>query len=528
MHSYSFRKTAKQPLVAVLLGAALLVSFLFPIAVSSQGRPATTFAGIEDDSCGKLNANGCANLALKAMGGRERLEGIRIIRSESVGHTSIMEQSYRQDPFITSYQHLHETFDLAGQRSLQDAQVTWPESDLGHSENRFTLVVGSNGGVYRGRNADRPCSIADVDALRETLELGPARYNAHRLLRSSDLHFEKPEMIRSTPHIVLAFMWGKTPVRILINPFNHLPDAVETVQVFQDYWVYWGDVRQRIYFDNWMLIHGIVYPTNVIEERNGTIWKSMQMINVEFNVPVDEKQFTTDEKVAEQCTHTNWFTGPFAGGTSQPLAPGVDLFLGGWNATIIRQDDGIVILEAPMSSEYVQGVINKARQLYPDIKIKAVLSTSDSWPHVGGVRQAVADGLPIYILDLNRPLLERFVNEPHALIPDSLAQSAKRPDWRIVSGKMDVGKGENRLELYPLRGAGTERQYMVYFPVLHILYASDTLVINADGSLYDPELTFEVFQAVKREGLDVTTVFAMHQAPVPWTQVVDLIQKAQK
>ena len=69
---------------------------------------------------------------------------------------------------------------------------------------------------------------------------------------------------------------------------------------------------------------------------------------------------------------------------------------------------------------------------------------------------------------------------------------------------------------------------MVYFPARNILYASDTLVINADGSLYDPELTYEVFQAVKREKLDVTTVFAMHQPPVPWTQVVALLEKAQK
>jgi hypothetical protein len=33
---------------------------------------------------------------------------------------------------------------------------------------------------------------------------------------------------------------------------------------------------------------------------------------------------------------------------------------------------------------------------------------------------------------------------------------------------------------FPLRGACTERQFMVYFPGRRLLYASDTLVINAD------------------------------------------------
>jgi len=89
-----------------------------------------------------------------------------------------------------------------------------------------------------------------------------------------------------------------------------------------------------------------------------------------------------------------------------------------------------------------------------------------------------------------------------------------------------VGTGANRMELYPLRGASTERQYMVYFPQHQLLYASDTLALNDDGSLYDPELMREVMEVVKRENLAVTTVFAMHQEPVPWAQVAALVEKA--
>ncbi|HEX4605648.1 MAG TPA: hypothetical protein VH724_16725 [Candidatus Angelobacter sp.] len=77
---------------------------------------------------------------------------------------------------------------------------------------------------------------------------------------------------------------------------------------------------------------------------------------------------------------------------------------------------------------------------------------------------------------------------------------------------MQIGKGENRMELYPLRGGSTERQFMVYFPEHHLLYASDTLSLNDNGTLYDPELMREVVEAVKREGLQVEKVFAMHQA----------------
>lgn len=59
-----------------------------------------------------------------------------------------------------------------------------------------------------------------------------------------------------------------------------------------------------------------------------------------------------------------------------------------------------------------------------------------------------------------------------------------------------------------------------------LLYASDTLALNYDGSLYDPELMREVMYAVQREHLAVSTVFAMHQEPVPWAQASALVEKA--
>jgi hypothetical protein len=175
-------------------------------------------------------------------------------------------------------------------------------------------------------------------------------------------------------------------------------------------------------------------------------------------------------------------------------------------------------------------VLNEARKRNPGLAVTAVPSTSDSWPHTGGVRQAVALGLPVYILDLNRPLLDKMMSAPHTLEPDALQNSkrAKAPPWRIVAKKRDLGGGPNRMELYPLRGASTERQYMVYFPEYRLLYASDTLALNDDGTLNDPELMYEVAQAVKRENLSVDTVFAMHQGPLPWAQVMALIDKSRQ
>ena len=67
---------------------------------------------------------------------------------------------------------------------------------------------------------------------------------------------------------------------------------------------------------------------------------------------------------------------------------------------------------------------------------------------------------------------------------------------------------------------------MVYFPEHRLLYASDTLAMNGDGTLYDPELMYEVVEAAQRANLQIDTVFAMHQSPMPWSQVLQLVEKA--
>lgn len=478
----------------------------------------------EGTAC-QSDAKACVAEALEAMGGREKLQAIKIFRFEAVQHTELVEQSYKQDPFITSYERIKGAVDLEGGRMREDVHTTWPESDPGTAESDATYVFGPEGGVTRTANGDAPCGLASLDESRQLLELGPMRLLL-TAQQAPDLHLEAAETIRGTAHVVLAFRWHGTPVRILLSPFNHLPDAYETVQAFHDHWYQWGDVRQRVYLENWQTLHGVIFPTNQVEERNGVLWRSTQVLALELQASVSEADFKMEAAVARKSAQGRGWDWEFAAKNEVALAPGVTLYPGSWNSTVVEQEGGVMILEAPISGAYTNGVIEEAKRKHPGVAIQAVLSTSDSWPHVGGARQAVALDLPVYILDLNQPLLERMVAAPHRLHPDALQKMPHKPRWQIVSGKVSLGSGKNRMELYPLRGGSTERQYMVYFPEHHLLYASDTLALNDDGSLYDPELMREVIQAVKREGLEVTTVFAMHQGPVAWSSVVAQVQKA--
>lgn len=464
--------------------------------------------------CSGLTPAACLEQSLTAMGGRAKLEAIRSLQLDAISHTALMEQSYRQAPFITSYERDHVTLDFAGSRVRTDAHGIWPESDLNEAESDNVLIATPQGGVYHGKEGDSPCSRADLESTRAQLALSPTRALL-TALAAGDLRYGPSEVLRDTEHTVVTFTWDGQPVSLALNRFNHLPDAIETRARFNDFWYYWGEVAQRTYWDNWRYIQGVSYPSNQIIERNGALWSSVQALDVRFNAQIAEADFAMDAKAAAQSTATKGWERAFSAAKKTELAPGIDLYQGSWNTTLVHLASGVVILETPISETFTRGIFEEAARRYPGEKVTAVLMTSDSWPHVGGLRYDVHSGAPLYVLDLNLPLLKRLLSVSPA--PDGHA------DFRVLKGKGSLGTGDNRMELYPLRGASTERQYMVYFPGRHLLYASDTLVMNANHTLYDPQLMREVRQAVEREHLSVETVYAMHEGPTPWKDVVALL-----
>lgn len=511
--------------VAMLLAtSALALPHPARAATDDHPPPDATHPG-----CERATPRACVELAMAAMGGRQKLTAISSEQLDVIGHRTLAEQSYRQDPFITAYTRTQRTVDFAKDRVLNETHTTWPESDPGTAaaEVNSTLIATAQAAVIHTHGGDAPAPRSSIDDARATLALGPERL----LLTAEaapDLHYEASETLRSTPHTVVAFQWNGMPIKVLINAFTHLPDALESTRGFDDYWFAWGDVRQRVYFDNWKIMQGVLYPTNRVEERNGILWSSSQVLDAKFNVAPDDKRFAMDPKAAAQSAQSNGWNDPFDDSGHVALAPGVDLYQGSWSVTLIRQDDGVLVLEAPISPRFVQGVLAKARKDNPTLPIKGVLTTSDSWPHLAGVREAVAENLPVYALDLSEPILDRLVDAPHTLQPDDLQKHPQPAHWITVSGKLAIGSGPNRVVLYPLRGAATERQYMVYFPQHKLLYASDTLVLESKNAIYDPELVREVMQAVEREHLDVDTVYAMHQGPTPWSEVKRLMATAVK
>ncbi len=466
---------------------------------------------------------------LAAMGGEEKVRALNSLHFQATVERNMLEQSERPEgPYILANHQVEEWRDLAHGNWKQVARIRVAMLP----EFVSTLVV-ADGAATRSFNArEVPASGGELQTAGEALALGPERVLLTGLA-SSALHRLPDLILQSVPHQVVEFTWQGSPVRIYLNADTHLPTAVEWVSAypFDGFWSIWGDVTTRVYYSLWWLQNGIHYPLQADVVRNGLPDRTITITRVDFNPTLEPTDFAIPEATRSafaaraRTTVDDRPLGNAAQPASEP-APGVIFIPGVWNTTLVRQDDGIVVLEAPISSGYSVKVIEEAKKRFPGLPVKAVITTSDSWPHIGGVREYVARGVPVYVLDRTVPLIERFLRAPRTRYPDTLAQAPRKADLRPVSARTVIGSGPNRMEIYPIHGETSERQMMVYFPEHKLLYGSDPFQQSEDGTLFYAQTVYELLSAVNREHLAVERFFMMHMGPTPWSMVLKAVQEA--
>lgn len=496
--------------LALLAGQAL--------TTSAAPRPAPDAARAADARAALARAT-----ARMAVGGEARLRALRTLHVEAAGYRNALEQSERPEgPWVVEEIRYVEDRDVAGAKlrrttSSRMATYEWAQ----------TLVVSD--GVVAVESADRQAPFAP--GADEWLALGPERVLL-TALDAPDLAAAPDAELQSVPHHVLTFTWKSAPVRLFLNASSDLPTAVEiTRPTAYDYLGIWGDVTTTVLYSAWQLVPGgLRYPMQWDVRQNGMPASSTFLTKVVPDAAPPEKGFAITEQVSAAFRAAQAHAGEVRLGRPdmppRDVADGVVEIPGNFNATIVRQPDGVVVVEAPVSSAYSAKVLEEAERRYPGVPVKGVVTTSDAWPHLGGLREYAARGVPIYVLDVNVPIVERLLAAPFRTSPDALARKPRKADLRVVRGRTTIGSGDNRIELYPIRSETGERQMLAYFPGRRALYASDLAQPAGSAGPWAAEYYDEVRSAVERERLDVATLFAMHMTPVPWSDITGVVDRA--
>lgn len=486
----------------ILTGLAAVTAFLSCAPVTAARRPAITL----------LRA------AIAAQGGEEALRHISTIQWRAHGYRNMLEQSERPEgPYIPEFRDVTETHDQARGRFRSLARfAVYPEfkGSSGILADRSVAVRIIPGGKAPG-------NASSLAGAREALALSPERLLL-TAITATDVRLGSRTILQAVPQDVIDFTLDGARARLFLNAYTHLPTALDYDGPLarQDYWRFLGDTEMRTYFSFWWKAEGIRMPMQWDVYRNGLHDSTFVIDAMTINSPIAEEEMQIPQVLRDAFAKTG-SAEPFKQlATPVGIAPGITFIPGPWDVTLVKQGDGVVVIEAPISSAYSELVLQEAAKRYPGLRVKAVISTSDSWPHIAGLRPYVARGIPIYCLDLDRPALSRIATMSYARHPDALQRAPRSARFIVVTGKLSLGQGENRIELFPLRGETSERQMMAYLPRSRILYGSDPFQRDGNGSYETMQAVSELVDAVAREDLHPRTFIMMHVAQTPWSSLL--------
>lgn len=469
--------------------------------------------------------------SIEAMGGIGRLGEIKTLRIERRSHDYLLDESERPDgPWSVIYEHATELRDYE-HANLRRNSEHW--FFAGTETQKSTLTLAGNVAQVTSGEKRFPASVysGDPDNAIESLAFAPERLLL-AALKARDLAVLPNVHFHGEPYEGVSFTLDQIPTRLYFNAYTHLLGVAEWTNSYpySIFWQVWGDVANRAEFSVYSLLPGgLRLPLQRDYQRNGQPSSSVSIQSITVNPPLTPDTFAIDPQVAAAFANriVTDFGMPHLGKPVSLIEDDNTLlqYVGEFNCAIVKQSDGLILIEAPVNSAHSKALVADAEQRFPGLPIKAVITTSDAWAHIGGLREMVARGFPVYATDLNRPLLTHLVQASFTQSPDSLAMKWRAPEFHWVSQKTTIGSGPNRLEIYPIRNASGERMLMIYFPHHKLLYSSDLIQPLGNGGFFWPEYLRELSDAVAREKLTVERCFGMHAGSTPWKAILQFLTK---
>jgi len=339
---------------------------------------------------------------------------------------------------------------------------------------------------------------------------------------------------------VVAFHDGRYPVRIFIDAATGLPGATEATVAYDDQhlagsiaWNAMGDVVERTEYMNWSFQDGLRYPlqqdhlTNGVLRRTFVIDRAVALDAVD-SAPLDRAgPLPPPISVQALGIGDRVPNGPYPDKPIVEIAPGIVQIPNSWYAAIVRQDDGLVIIDAPISAGYSATVLAEAARRFPGMKVKAVITSTGFFWHVAGVREYAARGIPIYAEARNVPVIRAMLDAPHTLQPDALSRlDHPKPVIVTVTKPTAIGRGANAIVVYPV-SAATQPMLMTYIADARLAHTGEMVQpLGPGGSILFPESLIELTLTVQAYRLDIDRIIGMHMSPTPWAAVAETLKAA--
>lgn len=469
-----------------------------------------------------VSARALVERTIDAMGIRRDVRQLPVVRSSVQSITfDLVENDHPGPPFpIQGFATVTVIDDYQGGRQLS----------LGRGESRTVLSHDAQlklpaAPAAPGAAIPAPPSWETQDPIRALLLARAA----------ADLKREPDQLVHGALQHVLSFHNGRFPVRLFIGASLGLPTATEAIVAYTNgapgsvAWNAWGDIVERAEFMIYDFKDGLRYPQQIDVFMNGAHARAILRSDLRIGAEEDVSQLAALPPLPAPATFdidqvalgrpVPNAPDPKRGATE--LASGIVQFPGSWYTTMVRQDDGVVIIDAPISAGYSAAVLAEAARRFPHVPVKAVIASTAFYWHVAGIREYAAQGIPIYVHERNLPILRDLLAASHTLAPDALSRTRTAPILRAIAGPAMIGSGRHAIKLMPVR-YGEQPMLMSWIRDANILHTAEMVQpLGPNGALLFPEALLEISWSVSEEQIatEGLNIIGMHMSPTPWSAV---------
>lgn len=290
---------------------------------------------------------------------------------------------------------------------------------------------------------------------------------------------------------------------IFVNKDKLLVDSVQMLY----YDSFYGNINNVIYYTH-SSKETIHYPSLVLHSKmNGKIFDTLQTSFLGYNVftKLDPQRPKDFSYLSSQKTIVTLFDTVLS-----PTIRTLQFREEKIQSYLLEFSTFLVVLEAPLSSEIGEKIVQFAKKTYPKKPIKYVCYSHHHPHYTGGLRPLVHNGTTIITKSENKMFLENLLANSHSLNPDSLEFSKKKPLFIPYDSSYTITDGIDSLQLYHIgiRSNHTFDYTLFYKPKEKVLFVGDLVWITNDQIVKKAGKGQKaVFDVINEKAIPVETIY---------------------
>jgi len=256
---------------------------------------------------------------------------------------------------------------------------------------------------------------------------------------------------------------------------------------------------------------GVKFPARIEQSQGGHPVLDVSVKEVQPNAPADIALPDAVRNAGERVT-------------ADKVAEGVWFLAGGsHNSVAIEMKDHIVLVETPLYDGRSGPVMEQVKKLAPGKPIRYVINSHAHFDHSGGLRTAAAEGATIVTQAANKAYFERAFALQNRIDPDRFAKSGRKPKFRTVNDRLELGDGTRALAIHRITGGNHNDAFlMVHLPREKLLIEADVYTPsppNAPPPATPNANNLTLVQNIERLKLDIDRILPLHGRVVPLAEL---------